>query len=99
VKEYTASEVANPFGKHEETIKRWIRTGKFPNSYCNSDKEGWRFIESDLLSMDQQSLPNVKQGQAIEQNETNIMQEQDEQNERELVKLAYEAITITSPTD
>lgn len=42
VKEYTVKEVAKLVGKHEETIKRWIRSGKLPHSYRNSDKEGWR---------------------------------------------------------
>lgn len=101
MKEYTVREVANLIGKHEETIKRWIRAGKFPNSYRNSDKEGWRIVETDLLSisMDQHSLPNVEQEQVIEHNEANIIQERDEQNEQELVKLAYESVTLTSPTD
>ena len=33
------------------TTKRWIRVGKLPNSFRNSDKEGWRIIESDLLQL------------------------------------------------
>ncbi|TKI49083.1 helix-turn-helix domain-containing protein [Lysinibacillus varians] len=51
MKEYTVKEVADLFDNHEETIKRWIRSGKFPNAYRNSDKEGWRVIESDLLKL------------------------------------------------
>lgn len=43
--------MAELLGKHEETIKRWIRSGKFPNAYRNGDKEGWRVIESDLLKL------------------------------------------------
>lgn len=43
--------MADFLDKHEETIKRWIRSGKFPNAYRNSDKEGWRVIESDLLKL------------------------------------------------
>ncbi|MFE3572939.1 helix-turn-helix domain-containing protein [Lysinibacillus sp. NPDC059133] len=31
LKEYKVKEVADLLGKHEETIKRWIRSGKFPN--------------------------------------------------------------------
>ncbi|MFB7156432.1 helix-turn-helix domain-containing protein [Lysinibacillus sp. NPDC056232] len=31
MKEYKVKEVADLLGKHEETIKRWIRSGKFPN--------------------------------------------------------------------
>ncbi|MGE7110129.1 helix-turn-helix domain-containing protein [Lysinibacillus sp. NPDC047702] len=52
MKEYTVKEVAELLSKHEETIKRWIRTRKFPNSYRNSDKEGWRILESDLLKLE-----------------------------------------------
>ncbi|AVK96795.1 helix-turn-helix domain-containing protein [Lysinibacillus sphaericus] len=39
MKEYKVKEVADLLDKHEETIKRWIRSGKFPNAYRNSDKE------------------------------------------------------------
>ncbi|MDR6998781.1 helix-turn-helix domain-containing protein [Neobacillus niacini] len=42
MKEYSVKEEAQLVGKHEETVKRWIRSGKLPNSYRNSDKEGWR---------------------------------------------------------
>ncbi|WHP40540.1 hypothetical protein QIX46_18630 [Lysinibacillus boronitolerans] len=43
--------LADLLDKHEETIKRWIQSGKFPNAYRNSDKEGWRVLESDLLKL------------------------------------------------
>ena len=59
LKEYTVKEVAELLSKHEETIKRWIRTGKLPNSYRNSDKEGWRILESDLLKLNP-IIPNNK---------------------------------------
>ena len=88
MKEYTVREVADLLGKHEETIKRWVRTGKLPNSYRNSDKEGWRIFESDLLN-----LNNVI---TIKQESADLKSEADE---TELVKLAYKAITLTSPTD
>lgn len=32
MKLYTVKEVADLVGKHEETVKRWIRSGKLPNS-------------------------------------------------------------------
>jgi excisionase family DNA binding protein len=91
LKEYTVKEVADLIGKHEETIKRWIRAGKLPNSYRNSDKEGWRILESDLLQ-----LNNVISINSIEQHEDEINSSSDESG---LVKLAYEAVTLTSPTD
>ncbi|WP_396124314.1 helix-turn-helix domain-containing protein [Bacillus pseudomycoides] len=40
MKVYTVKEMSSLLGKHEETIKRWIRSRKLPNSYRNSDKEG-----------------------------------------------------------
>lgn len=91
LKEYTVKEVADLLGKHEETIKRWIRSGKLPNSYRNSDKEGWRIIESDLLSLNK-SIPVIKP----EQDNDDVKLEADES---ELVRLAYQAVTLTSPTD
>lgn len=91
LKEYTVKEVAELLGKHEETIKRWIRAGKLPNSYRNSDKEGWRIIESDLLNLNN-FIPMNK----TDHHETDINLDL---NETELVKLAYEAVTLTSPTN
>ncbi|MFJ8530343.1 helix-turn-helix domain-containing protein [Bacillus sp. NPDC094106] len=91
MKEYTVKEVANLLDKHEETIKRWIRSGKLPNSYRNSDKEGWRIVESDLLNLNK-TIPVNKHEQ--DNNEVKL-----EADEPELVKLAYQAVTLTSPTD
>lgn len=92
MKDYTVKEVASLLGKHEETIKRWIRSGKLPHAFINSDKKGWRIPESDLLN-----LNNGIQVIKIEQhNEGNEMADIDE---TELVKLAYEAVTLTSPSD
>lgn len=76
-------------GKHEETIKRWIRSGKFPNSYRNSDKEGWRIIESDLLKL-KNVVPINKTEQQVEELKSDV-------DESELVKLAYQAVTLSSP--
>jgi excisionase family DNA binding protein len=90
LKEYTVKEVANLLGKHEETIKRWIRSGKLSNSYRNSDKEGWRIIESDLLK-----LKNVVPINKTEQQD-DLKSDADE---IEVIKLAYQAVTLTSPTD
>ena len=89
LKEYSVKEVADLLGKHEETIKRWIRAGKFPNSYRNSDKEGWRLLETDLLKLND----------VIPINQTEQQEEKMNSNETELVKLAYEAVTLTSPTN
>lgn len=57
----------------------------------NSDKEGWRIPESDLINMNR-ILP-IKEA---EQQNNEIKSDSDES---ELVKLAYQAVTLTSPTD
>ncbi|HDR7623652.1 TPA: helix-turn-helix domain-containing protein [Bacillus mycoides] len=91
MKEYTVKEVAELVGKHEETVKRWIRSGKLPNSYRNSDKEGWRILESDLINLNR-IIPAKETEQQDNENKSDA-------NETELVKLAYQAVTLTSPTD
>jgi len=93
MKEYTVKEVAALLGKHEETVKRWIRVGKLPNSYRNSDKEGWRIPESDLPNLNKIIVPvGTPEQHPYEQAKPDV-------DEKELVRLAYEAVTLTSPTD
>ena len=93
MKVYTVKEMANALGKHEETIKRWLRSGKFPNAFCNSDKQGWKIPESDLV--------HIKQGIGFvkEDSQKSPPVAQQEVDERDLVKLAYEAVTLISPTE
>lgn len=91
MKIYTVKEVSSLLDKHEETIKRWIRSGKLPNSYRNSDKEGWRILESDLLHITQSISTKVEPHQDVHIN--SFTNEEDT-----LIKLAYEAVTLTSPT-
>ncbi|BAU28531.1 helix-turn-helix protein [Aneurinibacillus soli] len=93
MKVYTVKELASAVGKHEETIKRWLRSGKFPNAFRNSDKEGWRIPESDLV--------HIKQGTGFVREDSQQSEEavQQDVDELELVRLAYEAVTLTSPTE
>lgn len=91
MREYSVREVALLSNKHEETIKRWIRAGKFPNGYIRSDKEGWRIPEDDL-----KELGYKVNSETIEQGESNKVQATDE---TELINLAYQAVTLTTPTD
>lgn len=91
MKTYTVKEVSSLIGKHEETIKRWIRSGKLPNSYRNSDKEGWRILESDLLHITQ-IVPTKEEPQQ----DSHIKSFENEEDT--LILLAYEAVTLTSPT-
>lgn len=92
MKVYTVKELAIAVGKHEETIKRWLRSGKFPNAFRNSDKEGWKIPESDLV--------HIKQGTGFVKEDSQQSQQvvREDIEELELVKLAYEAVTLTSPT-
>ncbi|MBM7583917.1 hypothetical protein JOC86_000454 [Bacillus pakistanensis] len=87
---YSVKEVAEILGKHEETIKRWLRSGKLPNSFRNSNKEGWKIPEIDLLNLTNHLVPVS----TIDQPEV-----EPDVNETELVTLAYEAVTLTSPTE
>ncbi|OUB95658.1 DNA-binding protein [Bacillus thuringiensis serovar medellin] len=93
MKVYTVKEMATALGKHEETIKRWLRSGKFPNAFRNSDKEGWKIPEDDLV--------HIKQGTGFVKEDSQQSQQvvQQEFEELELVKLAYETVTLTSPTE
>lgn len=91
MKEYTVKEVASLLNKHEETIKRWIRSGKLPNSYRNSDKEGWRIVKADLLNLN--AFPHFIKTDSPENNvERNL-------EEIELIKLSFQAVTLTSPSE
>lgn len=54
MKVYKVKEMATALGKHEETIKRWLRSGKFPNAFRNSDKQGWKIPESDFVHIKQE---------------------------------------------
>lgn len=91
LKEYTVKEAAHIFEKHEETIKRWLRAGKFPNAYIKSDKEGWRIPGRDL---------NISNSESIQTsvNRTKHIQ-QPNSYENELIQLAYQAVTLTVPTN
>ncbi|PEM68055.1 helix-turn-helix domain-containing protein [Bacillus pseudomycoides] len=90
---YTVKELALALQKHEETIKRWLRSGKFPNAFRNSDKEGWRIPESDLVHIKQGAEFVKKDSQQSKQ----VVREEIE--ELELIKLAYRAVILTSPTE
>ncbi|WP_172805464.1 hypothetical protein [Bacillus mycoides] len=79
-----------PYAGRMGGIKLWIRLDKLPNSYRNSDKEEWRFVDSDLLKLNIFSSVNKTEQQ---DNELKI-----DSDETELIKLAYQAVTLNSPT-
>ncbi len=93
---FSVTQVAAQLGKSEETIKRWLRSGKrFPNAFKISDTEGWRIPAGDLLVGQAKSPPH--QEQLTTDNLTPDYSPQD--NLTELVTLAYQAVTLTYPTE
>ncbi|HDR6902504.1 TPA: hypothetical protein QCV99_002363, partial [Bacillus thuringiensis] len=49
---FSVKEVAALLGyKNEETIKRKLKDGLFPNAFQNSRKEGWKIPASDVATL------------------------------------------------
>lgn len=88
-------EVAVRMSKSEETIKRWLRSGKFPNAFKVSDKEGWKIPLSDLS---EQPLSLLHQEQTSMEF-SSPMTAPIFDDERDLISLAFQAVTLTSPSD
>lgn len=87
---FSVKEVASLLGyKNEETIKRKIKDGMFPNAYQNSRKEGWKIPASDVTALTNSSSRSVQSKSETLSNDY---------NKSELVKLAYQVATLTSPT-
>ena len=89
-KNFSVKEVATILGyKNEETIKRKIRAGKFPNAFQNSRKEGWRIPASDVAAITKSSSKKVQTKSELPSTDC---------NKTELVKLAYQVATLSSPS-
>ncbi len=85
---FSVKEVAALLGyKNEETIKRKIKDGMFPNAFQKSRKEGWRIPASDVAAITGSS-PKTVQGKSTTPSDF---------NKPELVKLAYQVATLSSP--
>lgn len=85
----SVKEVAKKLEKSEETIKRYIRAGKFPNAYKNSDKEGWRIPLEDIETSSQTFKVLTKDKQKANVNEETT----------DLIILAYQGVTLNYPTE
>lgn len=48
-KQYTVAQVAEYFHRNEDTIRRWITEGYFPNAYKVAD--GWFILEKDVKQL------------------------------------------------
>lgn len=94
----TVRDVADRIQKSEETVKRWLRSGKFPNAYKVNDKKGWKIPHQDLQTF-QTSIkqPVFKENKKIDDH-SSLHPPQDE-NSKELVSLAYQLATKTLPTE
>ncbi|MBT2721424.1 helix-turn-helix domain-containing protein [Bacillus sp. ISL-46] len=99
---YTVKDVAKILGKSEETVKRWLRDEKkksalFPHANKNSDKEGWKIPLSDVevLAAASEGYSGLKRYQE----NSNEIDDWDQEDIKELVKLAYQAVTLTIPTE
>ena len=88
----SVKEVAKKLEKSEETIKRYIRAGKFPNAYKNSDKEGWRIPLEDIETTSQTFKVLSKDNPKVNVNEVN-------EETTDLIILAYQGVTLNYPTD
>lgn len=95
-KHFSAKEVAALLGyKNEETIKRYLRNEEtrrkmFPNAFIGSRKEGWKIPASDLALLTGSTLKEAQ----IEKKTVSA-----DYDELDLVKLAYQLATLSSPTE
>lgn len=93
----SVKEVAKILQKSEETVKRWLRAGKFPNAHKKTDRQGWQIPQQDLRSfMSSSSKPCNRENRTLDVQSYSSPQDE---NTRELVLLAYQAVTMTSPTE
>jgi hypothetical protein len=88
-------DVAERMSRSEETIKRWLRSGKFPNAFKASDKEGWRVPESDLMNRQAITGPQPEQTSLSPTQQRS----RSDDDELDLIILAYQAVTLATPTD
>lgn len=76
--------------KNEETVKRKIKAGMFPNAFQNSRKEGWKIPASDITAVT---------GSSPKHTHNKVASTSTDCNKSELVKLAYQVATLTSPPE
>ncbi len=78
---FTVKKLVLHMVKSEETIKRWLRLGRFSDTYLISDKEGWRIPMHNFIGV---AIPNAL-----------IQMIRTENYGKSLIKLAYEAVTFS----
>lgn len=76
----------------EGAIKRWLDSGKFPNSFNVRDKDGWRILLPDLNG---KVLFSFRQ----EQTSMEFSVTTPTNDERDLILLSFQTVVLTSPSD
>ena len=98
----TVREAAIRLNLSEEQVKRYLRKGKSPNAYKENDKTGWRIPEDELINLKGKSRAPAVQIKASTPSPALFSEPIDNykvEEIRELVNLAYQAVTMTSPTE
>jgi|HigsolmetaGSP12D_1036236.scaffolds.fasta_scaffold00073_9 excisionase family DNA binding protein len=89
----TVKQAAKYLNKSEETIRRYLRKGDFPNAKKESDTQGWRIPIDDL-----KKIPSKEKS-------TNFQYPNDysagtsHEKVSETVALAYKTVTLTDPSE
>lgn len=83
---------ARYLNKSEETIRRYLRNGIFPNAIKKSDSRGWRIPIEELDLINESTSRNM----SPRENTVNHLIDKDI---RELVAMSYKAVTLTDPTE
>lgn len=88
----SVKEFAQRANMSEETIRRWVRSGKIPNAVKDSDKIGWKIPEIELSMIG--NINNQKLQVCLPSKHFHQLQD-----EMELITLAYQAVTMTFPSE
>lgn len=89
----TVKQAAEYLNKSEETIRRYLRKGNFPNAKKESDTQGWRIPLGDLKTI------NAKQTSTNFPSPKAYPQDTNQEKVSEMVALAYKAVTLTDPSE
>lgn len=89
----TVKQAAEYLKKSEETIRRYLRKGDFPNAKKESDTQGWQIPIEDLKTIIAKQTSTSFQSPKVYPQDTN------QEKVSEMVALAYKAVTLTDPTE
>ncbi|MGE6541218.1 helix-turn-helix domain-containing protein [Bacillus luti] len=89
----SVKEFANRLGKSEETIKRWIRSGKIVNARKESDKKGWQIPECCLHPN------NQSEQQMLPMKEPVVVTPPSVSDVEQIISLAYQIAFLCEPSE